>query len=408
MKFNPHEIIPQAYVGREQAYIKHLLLEGYLERLLYIVGWSAAQLGHDEIVFVDCFAGPWKDESDDLKSTSIAISMELLSKVQYTLEKAGRPVKFRALYVEKNVRAFGRLNSYLSAHTPPNVASGAIHGDFTQCIPEILARCPAKSFAFFFIDPKGWAAVKPEILQPLLARPRSEFLINFMYDFVNRAASMTALQDNIAALLGGAVDMDKVPQNPAHREQFLLGKYRDALVSRASQGNARTLSGFVSILDPTANRTKYHLLYLTRHPKGIIEFMTQSEKLAGVQDAVRTAAKFNKKNREDRTADLFGIDASQVESGIEDDTNRLEELRSLWLARIGDQPLIVTETVFAELICKSNCFPFELQLALKNLMKQDKVTNIDGNMKRRSKNVVNYEKKETLVLTAPKPDCRFL
>jgi hypothetical protein len=43
--FAPHEIIPIAYRGREQAYIKHLLLEGYLERLLYIIGWNAGTLG---------------------------------------------------------------------------------------------------------------------------------------------------------------------------------------------------------------------------------------------------------------------------------------------------------------------------------------------------------------------------
>lgn len=97
MKFNPHEIIPMAYVGREQAYIKHLLLDGYLERLLYIVGWSADLLGHDEIIFVDCFAGPWQDESNDLGSTSIAISMNLLSKVQYALKAVNKPVKFRAV-----------------------------------------------------------------------------------------------------------------------------------------------------------------------------------------------------------------------------------------------------------------------------------------------------------------------
>ena len=60
-----------------------------------------------------------------------------------------------------------------------------------------------------------------------------------MYDFVNRAASMSALQDNIAALLGGAFDMEEVPANPAHREQFLLGRYRDTLVTRASQGKFR-------------------------------------------------------------------------------------------------------------------------------------------------------------------------
>jgi len=397
MKFNPHEIIPSAYLGREQAYIKHMLLEGYLERLLYIVGWSASRLGHEEIIFVDCFAGPWKDESSDLASTSIAISMNLLSKVQRALEKAGKPVRFRAIYVEKDDEAFGRLSHFLSNHSPANVKTAAIHGDFTRCIPEILARCPSKSFAFFFIDPKGWMAVKPEILQPLLARPRSEFLINFMYDFVNRAASMGALRDDIAALLGGQLDAEKIPTNPAQREQFLLERYRNVLVERVSLGSAKALSGYVTILDPTADRTKYHLIYLTRHPKGIIEFMTQSQKLAGVQSAVRTAAKFNKQTRGDATSDLFGVDPSQVAPIVADAGTRIENLKKLWIARIGDQPLLVTESVFADLICTSNCFPSELQLAMRKLMELDEVENIDSGPKLRPKNVIDYDKEETIV-----------
>jgi three-Cys-motif partner protein len=397
MKFNPHEIIPSAYIGREQAYIKHLLLDGYLERLLYIVGWSASQLGHEEIIFVDCFAGPWKDESGDLAATSIAISMNLLSKVQYSLEKAGKPVRFRAVYVEKDDGAFGRLSQFLSSHSPANVKTAAIHGDFTQSIPDILARCPAKSFTFFFIDPKGWMTVKPEILKPLLTRPRSEFLINFMYDFINRAASMGALRNEIAALLGGHFDVDKIPTNPAQREQFLLERYRNALVERVSIGKAKALSGYVTILDPTSDRTKYHLIYLTRHPRGIIEFMTQSQKLAEVQSAVRTAAKFHKQTRGDATADLFGVDASQVEPSFGEANARLDDLKKLWMARIGDQPLPVTEAVFADLICKSNCFPSELQLALRELMQCDDVQNVDAGPKLRPKNVVDYAKGETLV-----------
>ena len=397
MKFNPHEIIPSAYFGREQAYIKHMLLEGYLERLLYIVGWNAGRLGHEEIIFVDCFAGPWKDESSDLASTSIAISINLLSKVQHALEKAGKLVRFRAIYVEKDYEAFGRLSHFLSNHLPANVKTAAIHGDFTQCIPEILARCPSKSFAFFFIDPKGWMAVKPEILQPLLVRPRSEFLINFMYDFVNRAASMGALRDDIAALLGGRLDAEKMPTNPTQREQFLLERYRNVLVERVSFGSAKALSGYVTILDPTADRTKYHLIYLTRHPKGIIEFMTQSQKLAGVQSAVRIAAKFNKQTRGDATADLFGVDPSQVAPIVADAGARIENLEKLWITRIGDQPLLVTESVFADLICTSNCFTSELQLALRKLMERDEVKNIDSGAKLRPKNVVDYDKEETLV-----------
>lgn len=402
MKFDPHEIIPSPYVGREQAYIKHLLLDGYLERLLYIVGWSANKLGHEEIIFVDCFAGPWKDESDDLASTSIAISMNLLSMVQYALEKVGKSVKFRAVYVEKDDGAFGRLSQFLATHSPSNVKTAAIHGDFTRSIPDILARCPTKSFAFFFIDPKGWMAVKPDILQPLLERPRSEFLINFMYDFINRAASMNALRDDIAALLGGQLDVEKIPSNPAQREQFLLERYRSALAERVSTANAKALSGYVTILDPTVDRTKYHLIYLTRHPKGIIEFMKQSEKLAGVQSAVRNAAKYNKQTQADRTGDLFGIDAGQMEPSWNESNARIHELQQLWLTRIGDQHLLVTEPVFANIICQSNCFPSELQLALRGLIERGEVLNVTAGPKLRPKNVVDYEKGETLTRKVPR------
>jgi three-Cys-motif partner protein len=399
MKFNPHEIIPVAYVGREQAYIKHLLLDGYLERLLYIVGWSADLLGHEEVIFVDCFAGPWKDESSDLASTSIAISMNLLSKVQYALEAVGKPVKFRAVYVEKDDQAFSRLERFLSNSSPKNVKTAAIHGDFTRRIPDILTYCPAKSFTFFFIDPKGWLTVKPEILQPLLARPRSEFLINFMYDFVNRAASMDAQREHIDALFDGRLDLDNLPVDPQQREQHLLEHYRAALLGRAEAGIASAFSAYVTILDPTSDRTKYHLIYLTRHPKGIIEFMKQSEMLTRVQDAVRTAAKFNKKNRDESTGDLFGIDPSQVESSLASPGNRLKCLENLWLERLGAQPLAVTEAIFADLICRSNCFPSELQLSLKALIERDQVRNIDAETKRRTKNVVNYAKGEKLLRT---------
>jgi hypothetical protein len=46
------------------------------------------------------------------------------------------------------------------------------------------------AFAFFFIDPKGWR-IPLARLQPLLARSKSEVTFNFMFEFINRAASMS-------------------------------------------------------------------------------------------------------------------------------------------------------------------------------------------------------------------------
>ena len=45
-------------------------------------------------------------------------------------------------------------------------------------------------FAFFLIDPKGWR-IPLEQLRPMLSRSRSEVVFNFMFEFINRAASVT-------------------------------------------------------------------------------------------------------------------------------------------------------------------------------------------------------------------------
>jgi three-Cys-motif partner protein len=173
-------VMPEAYQGREQAYIKHRLLESYLEKLFMIIGMSSGRLGITEICYVDCFAGPWSDESEDLSGTSIAISLQILDRCRQALGRRGMKLRLRALYIEKNKTAFTRLQTYLSEQTPSGIDAKALHGDFVLLREQILAWCGSKAFAFFFVDPTGWKDVGVPVLQPLLLRPQSEFLINFM------------------------------------------------------------------------------------------------------------------------------------------------------------------------------------------------------------------------------------
>jgi hypothetical protein len=46
------------YNGREQSYVKHVFLEGYLNRLVHKTASS-----YTHIVYVDGFAGPWQSAS---------------------------------------------------------------------------------------------------------------------------------------------------------------------------------------------------------------------------------------------------------------------------------------------------------------------------------------------------------
>src|SRR5262245_47452421 len=60
-------------------------------------------------------------------------------------------------------------------------------GDFEDAVSEIQSFI-GRSFPLIFIDPTGWTGYAFDKIKPLFDRPRCEVLINFMYDFVNRAA----------------------------------------------------------------------------------------------------------------------------------------------------------------------------------------------------------------------------
>lgn len=61
------------YKGREQAYVKHVLLEQYLQALVHK---TASVYPH--IVYVDGFAGPWQSANENHEDTSFGIALRAL------------------------------------------------------------------------------------------------------------------------------------------------------------------------------------------------------------------------------------------------------------------------------------------------------------------------------------------
>ena len=98
--------IPKQYKGREQTYFKHCLLEAYLERLFMIVGQYAST-----ICYVDCFAGPWEEQGDDLGDTSIAKSLNIIKKcrdglsVPASVLNSGRCLSNRKANLSRSLKA---------------------------------------------------------------------------------------------------------------------------------------------------------------------------------------------------------------------------------------------------------------------------------------------------------------
>jgi three-Cys-motif partner protein len=308
------------------------------------------------------------------------------------MEQRGIHLSFRALYVESDPNTFDRLESFIRARTPEGIQAKPMKGDFVALRPEILQWCGERSFVFFFIDPTGWTEVAVRTLQPLLQRRRSEFLINFMYDFVNRTVSMQAWQEEMATLLGEPVNLDGM--NARERERVLLETYRRNLKRQMGFDVGQPRSAYVRVLDREKERPKYHLVYLTNHPRGIIEFMEISEGLDIVQKRVRAETKRAARATKSGMGDLFDAE-SYIDA--QDGHASIEEVEEFWITYLSDGEKTICPDHFADLLERTNWFPGDLQRALRKLIDTGKVRNLEERH-RRPKKPLHWWKCERLLL----------
>src|SRR6266404_503980 len=123
------------YRGREQAYVKHVFLERYLERLVHK---TASRYNH--IVYVDGFAGPWQSANEQFEDTSFGIALNALRRAKETWKKNGRAVKMTALLVEQNTTAYARLATISPKY--PDITIKTYPADFLSIVPLILKDIP--------------------------------------------------------------------------------------------------------------------------------------------------------------------------------------------------------------------------------------------------------------------------
>lgn len=373
------------YKGREQSGIKHYLLESYLESLFMIIGQHERR-----ICYVDCFSGPWKETDQNLSGTSIALSLDVMNNCRGSLMQMGKSVEFRALFVEKGKRAYKKLDGFLKEIRLEGITTDAMNGAFHDLRDDILRWCGPQDFAFFFIDPTGWKnAIEIPTLMPLLKRDSSEYLINFMYDFVLRTHTQKPFQEDMQAIFGELPDTSGMP--PKEREDCLIQRYRDSLKSIQTKKNDRLRSAYVAILDRLKERTKYHLVYLTRHPFGIVKFMEASEKMEKVQKRVRARTKQQRRIELTGQAELFAAAVDPDTSDVVD----MEIVKQYWLEKLTHIPKVFGIEDLANMLEETNWFETNFQQAFSELNEEGKVVNLDARGKR-PKKPVHFDKNERL------------
>ena len=276
--------VPPEYVGREQAYIKHLFLRQYLGRLVHKIGSFA-----HHVVYVDGFSGPWKSGTENYADTSFGIALKALTDARSSwanMKDRSRDVRMSAHLVETDPDAFAQLQT-IDAHFPA-VDVHPYSRNFMDVAPEIALAIPLSAFSFVLVDPKGFA-LDMDKLKPLLARERSEVVFTFMFDFANRFTKLPQLQATFDRLFTGVEwreELNRLEANPATTSDD-----RKAAFLRWFKSAVRNAGDFQYVADvevqyPGRSRTFYYLVYGTRKPAGIKVFRDCQIKALEEQSAV--------------------------------------------------------------------------------------------------------------------------
>lgn len=275
----------QDYAGREQSYVKHVFLESYLERLVHK---TASTFQH--IVYVDGFAGPWQSANERFEDTSFGIALNALRRAKATWKSQRRDVQMSAHLVEREPSAYQHLARVPSRY--PDIDVRTYNEDFLIALPAVMKAIPARAFTFFFIDPKGWR-IRLHDLAPLLSRPHSEVIFNFMFDFINRAAG---IKD--ATVVSGLNDLIPFGDwrrklEEAERSGVITPDDRKAILVEAFTASLKKLGSYdyvaeTTVLRPLTDRPLYCLFYATRHPKGIEVF--RDSQISALHEESKTRA----------------------------------------------------------------------------------------------------------------------
>ena len=128
-----------------------------------------------------------------------------------------------------------------------------------------------------------------------------------MYEDVNCHLLSDSRPEQLSSfdpLFGGPGWFDEIQQlisEGYEREEAILEVYMSRLMAR---GKFKYVTS-TRILKPRSDRTYFHLVYATRHVKGLVEFRKSEASARDVQEAVREEAKLTAKEQRTGMSDLF-------------------------------------------------------------------------------------------------------
>lgn len=202
---------------------KHEILRRYLNAWLPILA-----SGHRRLVYIDGFAGPGRYEDGEPGSPMVALRAILGHQHRIKAELV-------CVFIEEDASRKSNLEQEIAGlPLPSNVTYRVILGKFDSTITGLLDELDGSGGnlapTFAFIDPFGWSQTPLSLVRRLLSKPRCEVLITFIYEELNRFASVPLPNDGRDDLFRTSRwrEVLQLP-TPGSRRDFLRDLYEHQL-----------------------------------------------------------------------------------------------------------------------------------------------------------------------------------
>jgi three-Cys-motif partner protein len=282
-----------SYAGREQSEIKHYALRLYLEAATRILGSSR------NLKYVDVCAGPWQSQAKDLSDTSFGVALKALAESADDLGKRAITPQLACLLIEKDQVAFQLLDAFARSKDTASLRVHARNWDFTARIADIVRYCSrADTFPFIFIDPKGWQLAGISKIRALLRLEPGEVLINLMLPFIGRF--LKDGKTDFSDLLGE--DFPELRQLSGTDLEFaIVRKYSEIVKSVGQYAYVCSLP----VMNPDMDTFNFHLIYATRHAKGVKVFKDVERRTEEMTHVVRAEVQQRERQAKTNNFELF-------------------------------------------------------------------------------------------------------
>ncbi len=234
---------------------KHKILEYYLNAWFPILNRY-----NDRIVYLDGFSGPGRYSKGEQGSPLIALTVAANHRRAMSGELVFLFIDERPDRIENLREEISRLK--LPGHFKVHVEPGTFQDVMTKWLDEIESEGKNLAPTFSFIDPFGFSGLPFTLVSRILKYPKSEVLITFMVNSVNRflEAPNEQLRRHIVDLFG-TEEVLGVLDGGGNRIEKLRILYQNKLISIAQYVR------FFEMHDRN-DQTIYYLFFGSNHELG--------------------------------------------------------------------------------------------------------------------------------------------